>query len=649
LVQLPIPPPGPEAVRGNVPLAAAYLKLFARRQGLLTAFRIELLPAAVANTRGDRGLVEEILRRGPWMVGFTCCLWNIERTLWITRRLKEAATDLRVVLGGPEITLDNRWLLEERAVDYAVIGEGEQTFSELLAALRSGAGPTAPVPGLWTRQAKRPPRRKELPDLDAIGSPYVEGILDAGAQGTDVLRSRRRISTVSKAFVPPDLREVRSGAAAGESVMLLETARGCRYRCKYCYYPHGSGSIRRLSAEKLEENLRYADRQNVSEVFLLDPTLNQRADFADLLRLLARGNPRRQFTYSAELRAEGIDAATAHLLAAARFEEVEIGLQSLDPEAQRLMGRAVDLPALERGAKAMLDEGIRVRLDLILGLPGDTADSIRRGFDYLDRARPFSELQIFNLSILPGTAFRAQAAKLGLEFQPRPPYYVLKTPTLDTESLYRLMEEALDRFGIELDALPPVRLRAPRAQSEGTQGVPGPIFAQQKSGQSPPRQESGQSPGAGEEIVDQAAVDLDGPSPAASLPPAARRAQAFTLWLRAADFHARRDAAAQCVAAVLADNPHTTLQVVVEPADPRRLTSAALEAILAACHESLSYLDWYYSLHPRGRLGAKRLVVVAPWAKRRTLEPAWMRAVQDCATLVWCKDAAEGKIFEEAE
>ena len=55
LVQLPIPPSGPGPIEGNVPLAAAYLKLFARRQGLEKSFSIELLPAALANSLGDQG------------------------------------------------------------------------------------------------------------------------------------------------------------------------------------------------------------------------------------------------------------------------------------------------------------------------------------------------------------------------------------------------------------------------------------------------------------------------------------------------------------------------------------------------------------------------------------------------------------------
>ena len=239
--------------------------------------------------------------------------------------------------------------------------------------------------------------------------------------------------------------------------MLMETSRGCRYRCKFCYYPKSYDSIHRMSAGQIEANLRHACQRGVKEIYLLDPTLNQRPDFAGLLRLLAQGNPDRQFTYSAELRAEGIRRQTARLLREANFQEVEVGLQSVDPEAQKLMGRHVSLEAFQRGARAMLDEGIRVRVDLILGLPGDTVDSVRRGLEYLDRQRPFSELQIFNLSILPGTEFRQTAGDLGLEYQPRPPYYVLKTPTLDLEDLYGLMEEAQDVFGIEFDALPPVQ------------------------------------------------------------------------------------------------------------------------------------------------------------------------------------------------
>ena len=145
LVQLPIPPPGPQPIQGNVPLAAAYLKLFAQRSGL-EGWQIEILPARLCNRLGDRALAAAILDRRPQIVGFTCYLWNIQRTIWIARQLKAAQPGVRILLGGPEITADNRWVLEQPAIDLAAIGEGEQTFVELL----RGA-------------ARRPVRPKALP------------------------------------------------------------------------------------------------------------------------------------------------------------------------------------------------------------------------------------------------------------------------------------------------------------------------------------------------------------------------------------------------------------------------------------------------------------------------------------------------------
>jgi radical SAM superfamily enzyme YgiQ (UPF0313 family) len=451
LVQLPIPPPGPGAVEGNVPLAAAYLKLFARRRGLDEFYDIELLPPALADRLGDQALIEAILARQPSLVGFTCYLWNVERSLWIAQRLKERRPDVKVLLGGPEITADNTWVLQHPAVDCAVLGEGEAAFCDLLAQedrhsclspTHSCLSPThsclSPAHScLSPAHSRLSPAQCYLPEtdknvcppvplenLDAISSPYVEGILDLAAGGR----------------------------------MLLETARGCRFRCKYCYYPKGHDTQRFLSADQIFANLNHAVERGAAEVVLLDPTLNQRPDFADFLRLLGRGNAGGRLAFSGELRAEGIDRPTARLLREANFREVEIGLQSVEPRAWKLMGRPTDLAAFERGVKALLAEGIKVQVDLILGLPGDTVDSVRRGIDFLQRTRAYSEVQAFNLSILPGTAFRREAEQLGLKYQPWPPYYVLETPALDVERMLGLMEEVQEAFGIEFDALPPPRL-----------------------------------------------------------------------------------------------------------------------------------------------------------------------------------------------
>lgn len=578
LVQLPIPPPGPGPVEGNVPLAAAYLKLFARRQGLDALYDIELLPPALTNALGDQALLRAILLRQPWMVAFTCYLWNIERTLWIAQQLRAVRPDLRIVVGGPEITPDNNWALERLVgqIDnlpkqvkdlpgggtYAVFGEGEATFAELLTSLAEKKADRV-IPGLWQPAHPAPPARAALTNLDCVSSPYAEGILD-------LCDSRQ---------------------------MLFETARGCRFGCKYCYYSKGNASLRFLSADQVLANLRYAIQHGADEVVLLDPTLNQRSDFLDFLALLRRANSSGRLRFSAELRAEGVDAATAHLLRQTGFDEVEIGLQSIDPQALRLMGRPTNLVTLERGVRAMLDEGIKVRMDLILGLPGDSADSIRRGIDFLRERQLYTEVQVFNLSILPGTAFRHEAEQLGIKYQPRPPYYVLRTPTLDVEMLCGLMEEAQDAFNTEFDPLPPLRPELFSAGDDASRGC----------------------------LIDLDAATADLPS---------ETALCFTLCLRSADFYQRREQAAALIAKLLDANPHTTLHVQLEPTgDPQRLTPETVELVFATCYRAASYLDRYYSMHPGERLGSKRLSILLSPQHLSTVDSRWREAVSQFAEI----------------
>jgi radical SAM superfamily enzyme YgiQ (UPF0313 family) len=587
LVQLPIPPLGPGTLRGNVPLAAAYLKMYAELQGLASRFSIDILPTVQSNYLGDVALVEAILHAQPWLIGFTCYLWNIERTLWIAQQIKARHPEIVIVIGGPEVTRDNAWVLHHPAVDYAVIGEGEQTFADLLPALESRST-TCDIAGLFTRPTPEvrshalpmvtgpqftnndsfKPRRP-LPRLDLISSPYLTGILDA----------------------------------ADEQMLLLETIRGCSFKCKFCYYPKSYDGLYFLSEEKIIANLQHALARDAKEVVFLDPTLNQRKDFDGFLQLLIRNNPQRRLTFFGELRAEGIKESTADLLAEAGFTEGEVGLQSIDPLAMQLIDRKNNLKAVERGCRAMLAAGIKVKVDLIIGLPGDTVDSVRRSMHYLRDSGIYSDVQVFNLAILPGTAFRQEAPELGLVHQPSPPYYVRRTPSLRQEDLFDLMREAADVFELEWDPL----LDPVLPNSSGQ-----PCNGQHRT------------------LHDHVMVDLLH-SDEEALPPASQRSQAFTLWFRSPDFRQDINNACQLITRLLDETPFSTLQVVLEPTGPGHLTESVLSEIWDACQAKPSYLDRYYALQPGRPIGAKRVVVLLPADDFAEPLPEWL---EEQATVV---------------
>ena len=105
-----------------------------------------------------------------------------------------------------------------------------------------------------------PAFRTPLPDLNQLPSPYLAGVLDA----------------------------------AEEQMLLLETTRGCVFKCKFCYYPKSYDKQYYLGADAILASLRHADERGAREVFLLDPTLNQRKDFAVRVQLRRRHKPPRR-------------------------------------------------------------------------------------------------------------------------------------------------------------------------------------------------------------------------------------------------------------------------------------------------------------------------------------------------------------------
>ena len=246
---------------------------------------------------------------------------------------------------------------------------------------------------------------------------------------------------------------------------------------------------------------------------------------------------------------------------------------------------------------------------------------MRHSIDYLHRSKLYSDVHVFNLSVLPGTAFRQEAAQLGLEFQARPPYYVLQTPALSLEQIYDLMEEAQEAFGLEFDPWAP--------PSTACHGLPAPEVPLIATGAA-----------AGKcHAVSACCIDLDRES--TELPPAAQRAQAFTLHLQSADFDGRRERGVAVVRRVLEDNPHTSLDVLLEPTGvPALPTERTLASFLEACFSSTSYLDLYYSLHPNRLLGAKRLVVVLPIGYHAALGPEGLDQIGRYGTIAWRHGAA---------
>lgn len=373
-----------------IPLALLYLKAYlVEREGVpaddiaLIEFAADATPEAIAG---------QILATNPAIVALSCYVWNIQTFRAVCACLKAARADLTVVLGGPEVgPVGDAVLAANPGVDVVVKSEGEVTFAQLVRAVRDGES-YAGISGIWYRDGAAIVDTGEAPilmDLNTLPSPH---------QPAYAINERRIVS--------------------------IETQRGCVFRCNFCFYNKDlSIRNRRFDLERVKREIRFWLERDVIEIYLMDPIFNLKAERAkELCRFIAEHN-RGGVVFHAEVWAEFIDEELARLMRAANVRFVEVGLQTTEESALAAVERRLRMAPFLDGIGFLKAHGITFELQLIYGLPGETAASFRRSLDFAARLDP-PNLAVFPLMVLPGTELWRKAASIGLRYDPEPPYYV---------------------------------------------------------------------------------------------------------------------------------------------------------------------------------------------------------------------------------
>ena len=333
-------------------------------------------------------------------VCFSVYVWNRAELEETARLLKEYSPETLMIAGGPEVTAHP---LDFENFDYTVAGAGERAVPSLISLLQKGSLNKANLPqGVFSRNS--PPeetqvlRRALSPELDTLSSPYLDGTLDASVYG---------------------------GA-------LWELARGCPFKCSYCYESKGENKVKYFPMERIEQELELFNRQKISQVFVLDPTYNANKKRALELLTLIRKKTKGIFFYF-EARAEFIDRELARAFTKIPCA-LQFGLQSADAEVLKNVHRSFDKKLFCRNISYLNETGVIFGFDLIYGLPGDTLRGFRDSLDFALGLYP-NNLETFCLSVLPGTALFEQAEQFGLVYEKMPPYNLQNSPSFPAEDI----------------------------------------------------------------------------------------------------------------------------------------------------------------------------------------------------------------------
>jgi radical SAM superfamily enzyme YgiQ (UPF0313 family) len=358
-------------------------------------------------------IVEELLALAPTVIGLGIYIWNVIETTQVVRLLKTLRPDIKIILGGPEVSFETSEQEICRLADHVITGWGDVSFPRLCRALLDGPQPLMKViPG-------------EQPPLETLALPYGE-------------------------YTDQDL---------AKRLLYVEASRGCPFKCEFCL----SSLDKTAWAFELDRFMAAMDtlyQRGAHNFKFVDRTFNLKVDVS--VRIL-------QFFLDRMKDAAGTLQATPGRVQAApalfvHFEVVpdslherlkaliaqfppgslqfEVGIQSFNPQVQQRISRRQDNEKTAENLRWLVTHSqAHVHADLIFGLPGETLESFAEGFDRLYSLGPH-EIQFGILKRLRGTPIARHTADFAMVYDPLAPYTVLQTGAVDFTIMQRIQRFA---------------------------------------------------------------------------------------------------------------------------------------------------------------------------------------------------------------
>jgi anaerobic magnesium-protoporphyrin IX monomethyl ester cyclase len=392
-------------------LALRYLKSFAQGE-----FEVDIAEYTIKDP--SMGIAADLFSKKPDVIGFSCYIWNIEETIAVVDMLRKVMPDVKIMLGGPEVSYDTEfWMNRLPAVDFIVMGEGEETFRDLLRQI-AGEQKYHFVFGMAYRKKDEvvitPPRPKL--DLNVIPTPH--------RFEEDAVSMRNR-------------------------VVYFETSRGCPFSCAFCLSSIEVG-VRYFDMDWVKAELTYLIDNGAKLIKFVDRTFNIKRDYAMEVFQFLIDNHRGcvfQFEITADImRPEVLDFLAEH--APPGVFRFEVGVQSTNDPTNLAVQRRQNFMKLSRTVTKVKESGkIDQHLDLIAGLPHEDYDTFRKTFNDVFALRP-EELQLGFLKMLRGTGLRNDANKYGYIYMERAPYEMLGNDLMPFADIVRIkrVEDVLEKF-----------------------------------------------------------------------------------------------------------------------------------------------------------------------------------------------------------
>ena len=365
-----------------------------------------------------RKIAYELLSSDPDIIGIGIYIWNVNKSIELISALKSLKPELIIIAGGPEVSYEPEYFLDNYQIDFIISGEGEFVLGELLSVLENKNGSPINIESVsYKNNINKIAAKADLEKLAALPSPYMLEV--------DVEDRKNRL-------------------------VYFETSRGCPYQCGYCLSSLEKG-VRYFPMQYITDNLKYLIKNNARQVKFLDRTFNLNKNHTkDIFHfLIEQHKPGLSFQF--EIYAELLDKEIIDYLnekLAPHYFRFEIGIQSTYEPTNKAVNRSQDFKLLADNTRKIMAGGkIDLHLDLIAGLPYETFDRFKKSFNDVF-ALHAKEVQLGFLKMLRGTALRNNAELYGYKHDENAPYEIKYNNDITTAEIKRIhaVEHALEKY-----------------------------------------------------------------------------------------------------------------------------------------------------------------------------------------------------------
>jgi len=358
------------------------------------------------NRLSPQTATEKLLAHEPEVVLFSVYIWNLTVISETVAILRTLCPNLKIILGGPEVSYEYNDLSLFKNADHLICGEGEEIIEDTCRRLLQGRQDTCDT----APQASRLPKviKGPVADLKTIIPPYGEY--------TDDDIAHRRI--------------------------YVETSRGCPYKCQYCLSALENG-VRTFPLEKLFPMFEKLIERGARIFKFIDRSFNASPPHAAQILRFFLENRCEGMMLHLEWEPHRLPDELKQLFSEAPdgFFQLEVGVQTFAPEVARRIDRRLEIPVIENSIRTLSAlPSIHLHADLIAGLPGETMESLASGFDRLHACGPH-EIQLGILKKLRGAPIAQHDTEFEMFYHAAPPYDVLQTSTMSFPEL-----QAVRRF-----------------------------------------------------------------------------------------------------------------------------------------------------------------------------------------------------------